>query len=213
MAEATAQELRERCFELGLNPRKSATLEELRSYVERADYREVTAETKAEFLRYVGAHKGCSVTQACRKVRLKRRHVRDEFERDPDFLADFRSAQGRGEEVIHQTFRKLAIEGVEEPLVSAGKLVKDDNGEVVTVRKYSERALLWMGDTQTREGRERQAGKLGIEISGTVKHEHDLQQGVSLADVASVLREAGVLQQAEEVAGELVAETDEPADG
>ncbi len=38
--------------------------------------------------------------------------------------------------------RRRAVEGIEEPLVSAGKLVRDDHGQPIWVRRYSDNLLL-----------------------------------------------------------------------
>src|ERR1700758_103285 len=38
--------------------------------------------------------------------------------------------------------RRRAVEGIAEPLVSAGKLVRDDDGQPILVRRYSDNLLL-----------------------------------------------------------------------
>jgi phage terminase small subunit len=40
-----------------------------------------------------------------------------------------------------ETWRR-AVEGVEEPLVSGGKLVRDDDGQPIAVRRYSDQLLI-----------------------------------------------------------------------
>jgi hypothetical protein len=124
---------------------------------------------------------------------------------DMEFAEDYATARGRGVEQIHAQMVKLAIEGVDEPLVSMGEIVG-------TKKVYSERLLQTMFNALTPEGRATLGNKLGIEINtggGDVK----LQQGVPLEDVAAFMREhVPRYAELEEQAGELVDETDEPVD-
>ena len=51
--------------------------------------------------------------------------------------------------------RVYAVDGVQEPLVSAGKLVRDDDGQVVLIRRYSDRLLAELLRTRRPPPRER----------------------------------------------------------
>jgi hypothetical protein len=153
----------------------------------------------------VADHKGCSVRDACAAAGIRRRDVKALIRGDAEFAEDYAVARGRGVEQIHAQMVKLAIEGVDEPLVSMGQIVG-------TKKVYSERLLQTMFNALTPEGRATLGNKLGIEINtggGDVK----LQEGVSLADTAAFMREhvPGFRDLLEgEPAGEIVAETDEP---
>lgn len=171
--------------------------------------RDLTAEERQAFVDYVRGHKGCSVWEACKQVGVRRKDVRALRKADSEFDEDYRVARGYGVEQILGGMVKLGIEGVEEPLVSAGKLVKDDDGNVVTVRRYDSRALIQLFNGMTPDGKALAAGKIGIEISGPDGGPIPVQQGVSLADVLSFMRLHVPQEQLEEAAaGELVAEED-----
>lgn len=215
--------LRERAFELGLKPPTAATAVELERMVDANDYVELTLETRAALLDYIRDHPACSVAEACRHVKVKRHEVRALLRSDADFHEDYERVRGRATlEDIYAATEKLAIEGVEKPVVSAGKLVyypegHPQAGEIVTVREYSEKLLEFLNRTRTPEGKAADARKLGIEISGPDGAPVQVQSGVSLGDVLHVLAAAGVdlpglaAAAQPEIEGEIVAETDEPA--
>jgi hypothetical protein len=173
---------------------------------------DLTSEEKDAFLGYVREHQDCSVREACNAVGLQRKDVRRLRKESSEFDDDYREARGYGNEQMVNTFRKLAIEGVEEPLVSAGKLVRDDDGNIVTKRVWSDRLLSRGLELYTPEGKAALANKLGIEISGPDGGPIEIQRGVSFDDVAKVLRAAGKLPELEAPEGtaEVVDEQDEP---
>lgn len=184
--------------------------------VEADAVRELTPDERAAFVEYVRAHKGCSVQEACKAVGVRRQDVRALRKADSEFAEDYAVARGYGAEQILGGMVKLALEGVEEPLVSAGKLVLGGDGKPLKIRKYDSRALIALFNGMTPEGKSMMAGKLGIEISGPDGGPIAVQSGVSLESVAQVLLSAGVDLEAladrhNEIQGELVAETDEPA--
>jgi hypothetical protein len=168
---------------------------------------EINPPERKAFLEYVATHRGCSVREACAAAGVRRRDVKALIHGDAEFAEDYAVARGRGVEQIHAQMVKLAIEGVQKPIVSQGQVVTHE-----TV--YSERLLQTMFNALTPEGRATLGNKLGIEINtggGDVK----LQEGVSLGEVAAFMREhvPGFQAQLEgEPAGEIVAETDEPVD-
>jgi hypothetical protein len=175
--------------------------------------RDVSAEDRDRFVGYVSDHPECSLREACGEVGIRRLDVKALRETDAEFEEDYRNARGWGPEQIVHSLRKLGIEGVLEPLVSAGKLVKDDDGEVVYVRKFSDRAAIALFNAMTPEGKAAAAGRFGVEVSGA-QVQVKVQAGVPLSDVFEFMRQhvgAAALPPGDEIAGELVAETDEPA--
>lgn len=160
---------------------------------------------------YIREHPDCSTREACEAVGLQRKDVRRARKESVERDDDYRNARGYSDEQLVNTFRKLAVEGVLKPLVSAGKLVRDDDGEIVYERVYSDRLVELGLKMHTPEGKALVANKLGIEISGTVDHKHEIQQGVSFAEVAQVLQAAGKLPalEAPEGTAEIISEEDE----
>ena len=172
---------------------------------------ELTDEERKAFLAYVTEHKDCSVREACDAVGLQRKDVRALRKASSEFDDDYREARGYSNEQMVNTFRKLAIEGVEKPIVSAGKVVRDDDGNILYERVYSDRLLSRGLELYTPEGKAALANKLGIEISGPDGGPIEIQRGVSFDEVAKVLRAAGKMPELEAPDGtaEVIGETDE----
>jgi len=62
--------------------------------------------------------------------------------RDPAFAAAWEDAEEVAADRLEDEARRRAVEGVAEPLVSGGKLVRDDDGQPIMVRRYSDNLLL-----------------------------------------------------------------------
>ena len=60
---------------------------------------------------------------------------------DPAFAAAWDEAEQIATDRLEQEARRRAVEGLLEPLVSGGKLVRDDDGQPIMVRRYSDRLL------------------------------------------------------------------------
>ena len=61
---------------------------------------------------------------------------------DPAFAAAWDEAEEVAADALEAEARRRAVEGVPEPLVSAGKLVRDDDGQPIAIRRYSDNLLL-----------------------------------------------------------------------
>jgi len=61
---------------------------------------------------------------------------------DPAFASAWTEAEEIAVDRLQDEATRRAVEGVPEPLVSAGKLVRDDNGQPITVRRYSDGLLM-----------------------------------------------------------------------
>ena len=173
---------------------------------------DLTDEEKEAVLAYIRENKDCSFAEACKAAGIQRKDFRRLRKESVEFDDDVRDAKGYGNEHMVNTFRKLAIEGVEEPIVSAGKLVRDDDGNILYKRVYSDRLLARGLEIYTPEGKAALANKLGIEISGPDGGPIEIQRGVTTADVLKVLVEAGKVPELEAPEGtaEVVDERDEP---
>lgn len=176
---------------------------------------ELTDAEKEAVLEYIREHKDCSFREACQAVGIERRDFRRLRKQSVEFDDDVREAKGYGNESMVNTFRKLAIEGVEEPIVSAGKVVRDDDGNIMYKRVYSDRLLARGLELYTPEGKAALANKLGIEISGPDGGPIEIQRGVTMNEVLRVLQAAGKTPELEAPEGtaEIVDERDEPVSG
>jgi hypothetical protein len=82
-----------------------------------------------------------SVTTAVAVAGTSRTRVYELRNADPDFATAWHEAEEIAAGRLEDEARRRALEGVPEPLVSAGKLVRDDDGQPITVRRYSDNLL------------------------------------------------------------------------
>jgi hypothetical protein len=171
----------------------------------------VSKRARAVFLERLAA--GFSVTHAADGAGVYRRRFYELREVDEEFARAWADAYESGTDALRDEARRRAVEGVSEPLVSAGKIV----GHKVV---YSDRLLELELKRRDPAYRER-AGGVNVAV-GVGDFRPKPQQGVSLAGVAKVLLDAGVdlagLAAAHELeapadAAEVVAVEDEPAEG
>ena len=83
-----------------------------------------------------------SVTTAVAIAGTSRTRVYELRKADPVFAAAWEEAEDIAADRLEDEARRRALEGVPELLVSAGKLVRDDDGKPITVRRYSDNLLL-----------------------------------------------------------------------
>jgi hypothetical protein len=100
----------------------------------------LTKERRERFLKAL-ADTG-SVTAAVAVAATSRSRVYDLRKPDPVFAAAWEEAEEIATDRLEEEARRRAVEGVAEPLVSAGKLVRDDDGQPIAVRRYSDNLLL-----------------------------------------------------------------------
>src|SRR5215475_2456357 len=99
--------------------------------------------TQACQRRFVGAlSETGSVSKAAALARTSRTRVYELRKVDPAFAAAWEEAEEIAADRLQDEARRRAVEGVSEPLVSAGKLVRDDDGQRITVPRYSDKILL-----------------------------------------------------------------------
>jgi hypothetical protein len=82
-----------------------------------------------------------SVSTAAVLARTSRTRVYELRKADPAFAIAWQEAEEIAAERLEDEAKRRAVEGVPEPLVSAGKLVRDDDGQPIMVRRYSDRLL------------------------------------------------------------------------
>lgn len=73
---------------------------------------------------------------------VKRAKVYQLRKTDPAFAAQWDRAKEAAVGRLEQEARRRALEGLQEPLLSDGKIVRDDDGRPVAVRRYSDDLLL-----------------------------------------------------------------------
>jgi hypothetical protein len=83
-----------------------------------------------------------SVTAAVAVAGTSRSRVYELRKVDPAFAAGWEEAEQIAADGLEDEARRRAVEGVPEPLVSAGKIVRDDDGQPIAIRRYSDPLLL-----------------------------------------------------------------------
>jgi hypothetical protein len=61
---------------------------------------------------------------------------------DAVFAGAWEEAEETAADRLEEEARRRAVEGVQEPLVSAGKIVRDDDGQPIAIRRYSDTLLI-----------------------------------------------------------------------
>ena len=82
-----------------------------------------------------------SVTNAAALAGTSRTRVYELRKVNPAFATAWEEAEEIAADRLENEARRRAVEGVPEPLVSAGKLVRDDDGQPIMVRRYSDNLL------------------------------------------------------------------------
>jgi hypothetical protein len=83
-----------------------------------------------------------NVTAAVAAAGTSRTRVYELRKVDPAFAARWEEAEDMAADALEAEARRRAVEGIQEPLVSAGKLVRDDDGQPIAVQRYSDHLLL-----------------------------------------------------------------------
>jgi hypothetical protein len=79
-----------------------------------------------------------NVTAAVAAAGISRTRAYERRKTDPAFATAWDEAEDIATDSLEDEARRRAIEGVAEPLVSAGKLVRGDDGQPITVRRCSD---------------------------------------------------------------------------
>lgn len=85
---------------------------------------------------------GYSVTAAAAETTFGREWFYGQRKGDEVFCAAWDDAIEAGSDLMEDEARRRAVEGVEEPIVAMGRIAKDDGGNILTKRVYSDSLLL-----------------------------------------------------------------------
>ena len=83
-----------------------------------------------------------SVSAAASVVGTSRTRVYELRKANPTFASAWQDAEEIAVDRLEDEARRRALQGVPEPLVSGGKLVRDGEGKSITIRRYSDNLLL-----------------------------------------------------------------------
>jgi hypothetical protein len=113
----------------------------------------LTAEKREQFLKAL-ADSG-SVTAAVAVAGTSRSRVYELRKTDAVFAAAWDEAEEIATDRLQDEARRRAMKGVAEPLVSAGKLVRGDDGQPIMIQRYSDNLLVALLNARRLPRRER----------------------------------------------------------
>jgi hypothetical protein len=121
----------------------------------------LTRERQERFLNALG--ETGIVSAAVEIAGVSRTRVYELRKRDAGFAAGWEEAEERAADALEAEARRRAVEGTQEPLVSAGRIVRDDDGNPIATRRYSDAMLtLLLKARRPEKFRERSS----VEMSG-----------------------------------------------
>jgi hypothetical protein len=100
----------------------------------------LTRERRQRFLKAL-AETGI-VSVAVEIAGTSRTRVYELRKRDASFASAWEEAEEHAADALEVEAWRRAVEGVPEPLVSSGKVVRDDDGQPLAIRRYSDNLLL-----------------------------------------------------------------------
>jgi hypothetical protein len=100
----------------------------------------LTRERQERFLKAL-AETGI-VSAAVEIAGTSRTRVYDLRKRDAGFAAGWEEAEERAADALETEAWRRAVVGVQEPLVSGGKVMRDDEGQPLAIRRYSDTLML-----------------------------------------------------------------------
>jgi hypothetical protein len=83
-----------------------------------------------------------NVTAAVAVSGTSRTRVYELRKTDAVFAGAWEEAEETAADRLEEEARRRAVERVQEPLVSAGKIVRDDDGQPIAIRRYSDTLLI-----------------------------------------------------------------------
>ena len=136
--------------------------------------------TKARQERFLNALADTgSVTAAIAVAGTSRSRVYELRKSDPGFATTWDEAEEIAADRLEDEARRRAVEGVPEPLVSGGKIVRDDDGQPIAIRRYSDPLLLALLRAHRPSRRERSVRFCapGTALAGRCGRRHGLDHG------------------------------------
>jgi hypothetical protein len=82
------------------------------------------------------------VTLAAEIIGVSRARVYQVQKEDPGFAAGWAEAEEQAADALEAEAWRRAVDGVREPVVSGGKLVRDDDGRPLAIQRYSDQLML-----------------------------------------------------------------------
>lgn len=141
-----------------------------------------------------------NVTRACATAGISRETAYRWLREDEDFAAAWSVAEQHANDVLRGEAFRRAVTGVDEPIVSMGKLVRDEStGEMITVRKYSDNLLLTLMRARMPEYRD--SRQVTVDSNVTVNTSHQLTidtRGMNAEELSAIRQIAQAMKEREQ---------------
>lgn len=98
-----------------------------------------------------------NIRASCGAAGIDRSTVYQWQDSDPDFAARFDKANEDANDMIRAEYIRRAVRGIDEPIVSAGRIVYQSDGSPLTVKKYSDSLLSSLARVRLPEFKEKPA--------------------------------------------------------
>jgi hypothetical protein len=82
-----------------------------------------------------------NITRAARDAGVKRHAMLSLQKASPEFAARMRDARDEAVDLLEAEARRRALDGVEEPIIRGGDFLRQDDGSIAVIRRYSDRLL------------------------------------------------------------------------
>jgi hypothetical protein len=100
----------------------------------------LSTDQRTKFLAHLA--ESCNVTASARAAGCERTVFYLLRAKDPDFKEAWEDALETATDALEAEARRRALHGVSRPLVSAGKVVKDDDGNAIVLHEYSDTLMM-----------------------------------------------------------------------
>ena len=152
--------------------------------------------------------RGISITGAANEAGLGRRTVYDWRDEDPDFAAAWNDALEAGADILEDEARRRAADGVDEPVIAQGRLIRNEDGTPLTVKRYSDTLMtLLLKGRRPNVYRERVSADIEANVKGKIEHAPD----DAFRDLIAAMEFAGRAK-AGDIGGASALDSDKPPD-
>jgi hypothetical protein len=124
-----------------------------------------------------------NIRASCMAAGVDRHTVWEWQERDLPFSILFTQAKEDANDLVRAEIWRRAMQGIEKPIISFGRVVTDDRGKPLTYKEPSDRLLEFLARSKMPEFRERQQLDVYTEI-GTVAQQ---AKDTLLSDLAAMI--------------------------
>jgi hypothetical protein len=109
----------------------------------RPGQRPTGVETVSAKAAFIASFEQCGIVRtACQVAGISRTTAYHWLADDPTFRAEYHDAEAAFEDVLEAEVLRRAVHGVQEPVISLGKVVHDANGQPLMITRYSDTLLV-----------------------------------------------------------------------